>query len=61
MKLRSVLFLLALGLTALDWSVALPVEIVDLDRLRTSLVDSTKAGEIFDEGDSNSDDSSDGK
>ena len=61
MKLRSVLFLLALGLTALDWSQALPVEIVDLDRLRTSLVDSTKAGEIFDEGDSNSDDSSDGK
>ena len=48
MILRSTLFLLVLGLSAFKWTNALPVEIVDLERMKTSIVDSSKAAEIID-------------
>lgn len=52
MKLRSVLFLLVLGLTAYDFVYSMPVEIVDLERMKTSIVDSAKAAEIIDNNES---------
>ena len=61
MKLRSVLFFLVLGLTALDWTLALPVEIVDLEHMKTSIVDSSKAAEIIDDKDSDVEETVDGK
>ena len=61
MKLRSVLFLLALGLVGLDWSLALPIEIVDLERMKSSLVDVSKVGEIVNEKETDGDDVSNGK
>ena len=59
--MRSVLFLLALGLVGLDWSLALPIEIVDLERMKSSLVDVSKVGEIVNEKETDGDDVSNGK
>ena len=61
MKLRSVLFLLVLGLTAYDFTFSMPVEIVDLERMKTSIVDSSKAAEIIDNKDSDIEEDSSGK
>jgi len=60
MKLCSVLFFLVLGLTAYDYTTSMPVELVDLEHMKTTIVDSSKAAEIIDNKESDDvDDSSD--
>ena len=61
MKLRSVLLLFVLGLTAYDFTFSMPVELVDLEHMKTSIVDSSKAAEIIDNKESDIEDDSSGK
>lgn len=60
MKLRSALFLLVLGLTAFDFSLSMPVEIVDLEHMKTSIVDLAKAAEVIDNKESDIEDDTNG-
>ena len=61
MKVCSVLFFLVLGLTAYDYTLSMPVELVDLEHMKTTIVDSTKAAEIIDNKESDVEDDSSGK
>ena len=61
MKLCSVLFFLVLGLTAYDYTTSMPVELVDLEHMKTTIVDSSKAAEIIDNKESDDVDDSSGK
>ena len=61
MNLRSVLLLFVLGLTAYDFTFSMPVELVDLEHMKTSIVDSSKAAEIIDNKESDVEDDSSGK
>ena len=61
MRLRSVLLLVVLGLTAYDFVLSMPVELVDLEHMKTSIVDSSKAAEIIDNKESDADGDSNGK